>query len=146
MALRRHLEGLLPGYMVPVGFIELQRFALNANGKIDRKALPAPQPTAVQGVAPRNELEQQLADIWQSLLEVPQVGVFNSFFELGGHSLLAMRLMTQVESRFGIRIELRSLFHNPTIAGLAEQIEKPQGPSTDEALDEMQRLLSEMEE
>ena len=146
VALRRHLEGVLPGYMVPAGFIEQPRFALNANGKIDRKALPAPQPIAVQGVAPRNELERQLAEIWQGLLEVPQVGVFNSFFELGGHSLLAMRLMTQVESRFGIRIELRSLFHNPTIAGLAEQIEKPQGPSTDEALDEMQRLLSEMEE
>ncbi|MEN1835436.1 amino acid adenylation domain-containing protein [Pseudomonas lijiangensis] len=145
-ALRRHLEGLLPGYMIPAGFIEQSRFALNANGKIDRKSLPAPQPVALEGVAPRNELEQQLADIWQELLEVPQVGVFNSFFELGGHSLLAMRLMTRVENRFGIKIELRSLFHNPTIAALAEQIEKPQGPSTDEALDEMQRLLSEMEE
>lgn len=144
--LRRHLEGLLPGYMIPAGFITQPRLALNANGKIDRKALPAPQPVTIQGVAPRTELEQQLAEIWQDLLELPQVGVFNSFFELGGHSLLAMRLMTQVESRFGIRIELRSLFHNPTIAGLAEQIEKPQGPSTDQALDEMQRLLSEMEE
>jgi uncharacterized coiled-coil protein SlyX len=59
--------------------------------------------------------------------------------------LLAMRLMTQVESRFGVKLELRSLFQNPTIAALAEQIEKPQGPSTDEALDEMQRLLAEME-
>ncbi|MBN6715620.1 non-ribosomal peptide synthetase [Pseudomonas capsici] len=145
-ALRRHLEGLLPGYMIPAGFIEQPRFALNANGKIDRKSLPVPQPVALEGVAPRNELEQQLAEIWQELLEVPQVGVFNSFFELGGHSLLAMRLMTRVENRFGIKIELRSLFHNPTIAALAEQIEKPQGPSTDEALDEMQRLLSEMEE
>ncbi|RMQ50439.1 Ribonuclease H [Pseudomonas cichorii] len=145
-ALRQHLEGVLPGYMIPAGFIEQPRFALNANGKIDRKSLPAPQPVAIEGVAPRNELEQQLAEIWQELLEVPQVGVFNSFFELGGHSLLAMRLMTQVEKRFGIKIELRSLFHNPTIAALAEQIEKPQGPSTDEALDEMQRLLSEMEE
>ncbi|MCJ8208037.1 non-ribosomal peptide synthetase [Pseudomonas sp. RGM2987] len=144
--LRRHLEGLLPGYMIPAGFIIQPRLALNANGKIDRKALPAPQPVTIQGVAPRTELEQQLAEIWQDLLELPQVGVFNSFFELGGHSLLAMRLMTQVESRFGVRIELRSLFHNPTIAGLAEQIEKPQGPSTDQALDEMQRLLSEMEE
>jgi amino acid adenylation domain-containing protein len=145
-ALRRYLEGVLPGYMIPAGFIEQPRFALNANGKIDRKALPAPQPVAIQGVAPRNELEQQLADIWQNLLELPQVGVFTSFFELGGHSLLAMRLMTQVESRFGVKLELRSLFQNPTIAALAEQIEKPQGPSTDEALDEMQRLLSEMEE
>ncbi|WP_434700397.1 amino acid adenylation domain-containing protein [Pseudomonas sp. D1-1] len=145
-ALRRYLEGVLPGYMIPAGFIEQPRFALNANGKIDRKALPAPQPVAIRGVAPRNELEQQLADIWQNLLELPQVGVFTSFFELGGHSLLAMRLMTQVESRFGVKLELRSLFQNPTIAALAEQIEKPQGPSTDEALDEMQRLLSEMEE
>jgi acyl-coenzyme A synthetase/AMP-(fatty) acid ligase/acyl carrier protein len=144
-ALRRYLEGVLPGYMIPAGFIEQPRFALNANGKIDRKALPAPQPVAIQGVAPRNELERQLADIWQELLALPQVGVFNSFFELGGHSLLAMRLMTQVESRFGVKLELRSLFQNPTIAALAEQIEKPQGPSTDEALDEMQRLLAEME-
>jgi acyl carrier protein len=144
-ALRRYLEGVLPGYMIPAGFIEQPRLALNANGKIDRKALPAPQPVAIQGVAPRSELEQQLADIWQELLALPQVGVFNSFFELGGHSLLAMRLMTQVESRFGVKLELRSLFQNPTIAALAEQIEKPQGPSTDEALDEMQRLLAEME-
>ena len=146
VALRRYLDAVLPGYMVPAGFIEQQRLALNANGKIDRKALPAPQPVAAQGVAPRTELERQLADIWQNLLELPRVGVLDSFFELGGHSLLAMRLMTQVESRFGVRIELRSLFHEPTIAALAEQIDKPQGPSTDESLDEMQRLLSEMEE
>ncbi|WP_434676429.1 amino acid adenylation domain-containing protein [Pseudomonas sp. D3-10] len=144
-ALRRYLEGVLPGYMIPAGFIEQPRLALNANGKIDRKALPAPQPVAIQGVAPRSELERQLAGIWQDLLALPQVGVFSSFFELGGHSLLAMRLMTQVESRFGVKLELRSLFQNPTIAALAEQIEKPQGPSTDEALDEMQRLLAEME-
>ncbi|WP_460135955.1 amino acid adenylation domain-containing protein [Pseudomonas sp. S1_E04] len=145
-ALRRYLESVLPSYMVPAGFVEQPRLALNANGKIDRKALPAPQPVRVEGVAPRTETERQLAEIWQDLLAVPHVGVFDSFFELGGHSLLAMRLMTQVESRFGIRIELRSLFHNPTIAALAEQIDKPQGPSADESLDEMQRLLSEMEE
>lgn len=145
-ALRRHLESLLPGYMVPAGFIRVQRLALNANGKIDRKALPAPQGSVVQGVAPRNELERELAELWQELLGLPQVGVLSSFFELGGHSLLAMRLMTRVESRFGVKVELRSLFHNPTIAGLAEQIDNPQRPSTDQALDEMQRLLAEMED
>ncbi|OEC33738.1 hypothetical protein A7D25_17265 [Pseudomonas sp. 21C1] len=145
-ALRRHLESLLPGYMVPAGFIQVPRLALNANGKIDRKALPAPQSSAVQGVPPRNALEQELAELWQELLGVPQVGVLTSFFELGGHSLLAMRLMTRIESRFGVKVELRSLFHNPTIAGLAEQIDNPQRPSTDQALDEMQRLLAEMED
>ncbi len=146
VALRRHLESLLPAYMVPAGFIQVQRFALNANGKIDRKALPAPQAQAEQGVAPRTALERELAELWQELLDLPQVGVLTSFFELGGHSLLAMRLMTRVESRFGVKVELRSLFHNPTIAGLAEQIENPQRPSTDQALDEMQRLLAEMED
>jgi len=145
-ALRRHLESLLPAYMVPAGFIQLPRFALNANGKIDRKALPTPQAQAEQEVAPRTALERELAELWQELLDLPQVGVLTSFFELGGHSLLAMRLMTRVESRFGVKVELRSLFHNPTIAGLAEQIENPQRPSTDQALDEMQRLLAEMED
>ncbi|WP_205884540.1 MULTISPECIES: non-ribosomal peptide synthetase [Pseudomonas] len=145
-ALRRHLENLLPAYMVPAGFIQVQRFALNANHKIDRKALPAPQAQTEQGVAPRTALEHELAELWQELLDLPQVGVLSSFFELGGHSLLAMRLMTRVESRFGVKVELRSLFHNPTIAGLAEQIENPQRPSTDQALDEMQRLLAEMED
>jgi amino acid adenylation domain-containing protein len=146
-ALRAYLESRLPGYMVPMAFISVARFALNANGKVDRKALPplhmAP---ARQTVAPRSALEAELAEVWQQLLALPQVGVFDSFFELGGHSLLAMRLMTRIESRYGLKIELRSLFDNPTIAGLAEQIERPQGPSADQALDEMQRLLSEMEE
>ncbi|GAA0573342.1 amino acid adenylation domain-containing protein [Halomonas salifodinae] len=145
-ALRRHLERQLPGYMVPSGFVQVPRFTLNANGKIDRQALPAPDTAAEQGVAPRTELERQLAELWQELLGLPRVGVFSSFFELGGHSLLAMRLMTRVETRFGIKLELRSLFHDPTIAGLAEQIENPQRPSTDQALDAMQRLLLEMEE
>jgi acyl carrier protein len=133
--------------MVPTAFVSVARFTLNANGKVDRKALPPLQ--AGQGrsrVAPRTPLERELTDIWQALLELPEVGVLDSFFELGGHSLLAMRLMTRIESRYGVKIELRSLFQNPTIAGLAEQIERPQGPSADQALDEMQRLLSEMED
>ncbi|WP_412462169.1 amino acid adenylation domain-containing protein [Pseudomonas sp. SC11] len=145
-ALRRALEARLPAYMIPTAFVEQPRFALNSNGKIDRKALPLPMLDRAIGVAPRTPLETQLAELWQDLLQVPQVGVTSSFFELGGHSLLAMRLMTQIETRFGVRIELRSLFQDPTIAGLAAQIEQPQGLLGDQALDEMQRLLSEMED
>ncbi|WP_325948325.1 non-ribosomal peptide synthetase [Pseudomonas putida] len=147
-ALRRHLEAALPAYMVPGQFIVLPRFALNANGKIDRKALPQPSPQTLghMGIAPGNELEHELASIWQELLDLPSVGVTDSFFELGGHSLLAMRLMTRIETRFGVRLDLRGLFMDPTIRGLAAQIERPQGPSADQTLDEMQRLLSEMED
>ncbi|NWC00353.1 amino acid adenylation domain-containing protein [Pseudomonas gingeri] len=146
-ALRQYLESRLPAYMVPSAFVTLQRFALNSNGKIDRKALPQPNLAAERSsVAPRTTLEAELVQVWQELLGLPTVGVQDSFFELGGHSLLAMRLMTRIESRYGVKVELRALFHNPTIAGLAEQIESPQAPSADEALDEMQRLLSEMEE
>ncbi|MGE7989461.1 amino acid adenylation domain-containing protein [Pseudomonas sp. NPDC089554] len=147
-AVRAYLETTLPAYMVPTHFVVLPRFALNANGKIDRKALPQPEQQArsLAAVAPQSTLERELAQLWQELLGLPTVGVTDSFFELGGHSLLAMRLMTRIETRYGVRLDLRGLFQDPTVRGLAAQIERPQGPSADQALDEMQRLLSEMED
>ncbi|MFB4390689.1 MULTISPECIES: amino acid adenylation domain-containing protein [unclassified Pseudomonas] len=147
-ALRSYLETTLPAYMVPTHFVALPRFVLNSNGKIDRKALPQPEQQARSqaAVAPQSPLERELVQVWQELLGLATVGVTDSFFELGGHSLLAMRLMTRIETRYGVRLELRGLFQDPTVRGLAAQIERPQGPSADQALDEMQRLLSEMED
>ena len=90
--------------MIPAHMIALESFPLTANGKIDRKALPDPEGTAKETgyTAPRNETEAKLAEIWQEVLEVEQVGITDDFFELGGHSLLAVRLVSQIRKAFAM--------------------------------------------
>jgi len=148
-AIRQRLEAQLPGYMVPYQLVCVAAFALNSNGKIDRKALAttladdeASQP---RSRAPETEVEQQLAAIWHSLLGV-EAGVDDSFFELGGHSLLAMQLISKVEAEFDLRLALQALFERPTIAGLAEQISAQATDTNDDALDFMDQLLTEFED
>lgn len=125
--LRAFAKDRLPGYMLPSRFVKVQEFPLNANGKIDRKALPLPksgdEDMGRQFVAPRTETEQQLALIWSEVLQVTAIGVRDSFFDLGGHSLLAIQVISRVRSRFGVELPLRSLFENPTIAELSKAIE-----------------------
>ena len=107
--------------MVPVAFVQLAALPLTANGKLDRKALPAPEGAAyaVRGYeAPQGETEQTLAAIWAEMLKVEQVGRHDNFFELGGHSLLAVTLIARMRQA-GLATDVRALFAAPTLAGLA---------------------------
>lgn len=122
-ALRRAIGEKLPAYMVPSTFVVLDALPLLPNGKVDRRALPAPEQTRLQldqtFVAPRTPVESALATIWSELLGIEQVGVEDNFFELGGHSLLAMRLCAHIEKTFGRRLPRDTLFQAPTIEQLA---------------------------
>ncbi|WP_054912993.1 non-ribosomal peptide synthetase [Pseudomonas sp. NBRC 111127] len=122
LQLRGYLRGRLPEYMVPSAFVALARLPLNANGKVDRRALPAPGPQdfAVAAFeAPEGEREQALAALWSELLEVQPIGRQDRFFELGGHSLLAMRMLAQVRQRLGHELTLADLFADDSLAAVA---------------------------
>jgi surfactin family lipopeptide synthetase A len=118
---REELGRTMPDYMVPTWFVVLDSFPLTPSGKVDRKALPAPDlaSKAAEYIAPRNPLEETLAEIWSDLLGVPKVGVNDKFVELGGHSLLAMRLVTRVRQRLGIELPVRSALGGATLGTLA---------------------------
>ncbi|HEX2207374.1 MAG TPA: non-ribosomal peptide synthase/polyketide synthase [Longimicrobium sp.] len=124
-ALRAHLRQSLPEYMVPAAFVALERLPLSATGKLDRRALPAPEGVAGEGqfVAPRTPVEAVLAEIWAAVLGRDRVGVEDGFFEMGGHSLLATRLVSRVREAFAVELPLRAVFEGPTIAAMAERVE-----------------------
>ncbi|RBL91355.1 non-ribosomal peptide synthase/polyketide synthase [Chitinophaga flava] len=117
----QYLGKRLPEYMVPALWVVLETLPLTANGKADRKNLPDPELNiaTTEYVAPRNETEQLLADIWQQLLGISLVGIYDNFFELGGHSLLGMRIVAALRQRKGIELSIKDLFSYPDIAGLA---------------------------
>ena len=122
--LREALSQALPSYMIPAHFVQLEQLPLTPNGKIDRKALPLPDgklSTGVVYVAPRNETEQALAEIWQGLLKAERVGVHDNFFELGGDSIKAIQVMSRLQAR-GWKLEMKHLFQHPTLAEAAKQI------------------------
>ncbi|QOY92809.1 non-ribosomal peptide synthase/polyketide synthase [Massilia sp. UMI-21] len=123
--LRAHLLRSLPEYMVPAVFVQLDALPLSPNGKVDRKALPAPQAQAAGDahVAPRTPLEETLAAIWSEVLEVGQIGIHDNFFELGGHSLMAARVVARIRDSFGVELPLRTVFEAATVAQLGERIE-----------------------
>ncbi len=120
--LRAELSRKLPEYMVPSGFICLDRLPLTPNGKIDRKALPKTgwQPASSSYLAPRNAAENEIAGLWRDLLKIERVGANENFFDLGGHSLLVVRLQSRFRERFGCEVPLILLFQNPTVASMAE--------------------------
>uniref|UniRef100_UPI00055F11C5 condensation domain-containing protein n=1 Tax=Pseudomonas asplenii TaxID=53407 RepID=UPI00055F11C5 len=120
--LRSALLGGLPEYMVPSAFVHLDKLPLTANGKLDRRALPAPGQDALASKAyeaPQGETEEAIAEIWKGLLHLDQVGRHDGFLELGGHSLLAVQLLSRLRRKLGARISLRELFDDPTVRGLA---------------------------
>ncbi|EKE80853.1 non-ribosomal peptide synthetase [Idiomarina xiamenensis] len=134
--LRNYLKPLVPTYMVPADFIELDMFPLNINGKVDKKALPAPSFSVRQSIylAPRSEREVQLCGIWQVLLGIPSVGVNDNFFELGGHSLLATRIIARIKEEMGLDLPLRRLFESPTVSELAVTLDKLADSGNDDIL------------
>ncbi len=128
-ALRQFLKASLPDYMLPSAYVFLAALPLTAHGKVDERALPAPDHTRLEGqefVTPRTPVEHELSAIWAQVLDVPQVGVMDNFFELGGHSLLATQIMSRVRNVLQVDIPLRVLFAEPTIAHLAHHIEQAQ--------------------
>ena len=124
-ALKRSLAQSLPEYMVPGQFVMLDAMPSLPNGKIDRKALPAPQPfeSDVAVIAPRDAHEQAVWDIWRDVLKVERFGVHENFFELGGHSLVAMQAISRMRSRLKVEVSLRTMFNHPSIAELVREIE-----------------------
>ncbi|MEW5929506.1 MAG: amino acid adenylation domain-containing protein [Gemmatimonadota bacterium] len=129
--LRARLAARLPEYLVPSAFTVMERLPLNANGKVDRRALPAPEQAAEAAfVVPRTPAEEVLAGIWAEVLGVERVGAETGFFELGGHSLLATQVVSRVRQAFGVEVPLRALFEAPTVAGLAGRIEALRGAGT----------------
>jgi acyl carrier protein len=128
-ALRARLREALPDYMMPAHFVLLDSFPLNANGKLDRRALPSPDPaqTTRAYTAPRTACEQQVAELWAQVLMLPRVGIDDNFFELGGHSLLAAQVVARVRQRFGIALGVADFFAAQTVAQFALRLETALG-------------------
>ncbi len=125
--LRRFLQQTLPDYMVPSAFVTLEAMPLTPNGKVNRRALPALDPSNLQMttsyVSPRTATEETIAIIWQEILGLDRVGVYDDFFDLGGHSLLATQVVSRIRDSFQVDFPLRLLLKEATIDGLARQIE-----------------------
>ncbi|WP_040495885.1 non-ribosomal peptide synthetase, partial [Fulvivirga imtechensis] len=122
--LRNYVSKVLPQYMVPQHFVEIDKMPLTSNGKVNTTGLPKPecQLKSENYVAPQNPTEEELVKIWKNILGIDQVGIHDNFFDLGGHSLKATRLITQIHKHFGITIPLQKLFTEPTIRQMAENI------------------------
>jgi amino acid adenylation domain-containing protein len=125
--LRVHCAARLPDYMVPTAFVPLDTMPLTINRKIDRSALPAPEPARADAgtthVAPRTLLESAIAAIWEAVLDVRPVGIRDDFFALGGHSLLATQVVARLRTTFAVDLPLRAIFETRTVPGLAEALQ-----------------------
>jgi amino acid adenylation domain-containing protein len=125
--LQQFVKQKLPEYMAPSQFVFLDSIPLTTNGKVDRKALPAPTYGNVSEgkdfAAPRTETEKAIADIWSKLMKLERIGIHDDFFDFGGHSLMAMKMVSQIEERFGISLPLADFLEEPTIAGLAKKVQ-----------------------
>ncbi len=122
IAYRQFLKERLPEYMIPSMWVQMEKFPLTANGKINKKALPLPENEVVNGgviSTPASLKEEQLLNIWKRLLAIDHCGVEDNFFAIGGHSLLAMRLSAAIQKEMGFAIPVKKIFENPTISTLA---------------------------
>ncbi|MFD5805804.1 amino acid adenylation domain-containing protein, partial [Streptomyces sp. NPDC127020] len=119
---RRHVAGRLPDYMVPAAVTVVDRLPLTSNGKLDRAALPEPDFTGEDYRAPRSARESRLAGLFAQVLGRDLVGIDDNFFALGGHSLLATQLIGRIDSDLGVTLPIRTVFENPTVAGLADHL------------------------
>jgi acyl carrier protein len=138
------LRSFLPEYMVPAAIVELEQLPLTRNGKVDRRALPAPEWKSREYEAPVGEVETKVADIWAQVLGVEQVSRHDNFFEMGGHSLLATRVVSQLRLQLGVELALRTLFEAPTVAGIAKRLIEEARNSEFIAAHELKRLEKEL--
>jgi amino acid adenylation domain-containing protein/non-ribosomal peptide synthase protein (TIGR01720 family) len=146
-ALRAHVAARLPEYMVPAAFVALSALPVTANGKVDRRALPAPDrsepPREQEHVPPRTPTEQAVAGIWSEVLGVARVGAQDNFFELGGHSLSATLVLSRLQDVFQVKVPMRSLFEARTVRELAEVVEKARRTGTTAAAPAITRASRE---
>jgi amino acid adenylation domain-containing protein len=144
--LRGYLKERLPEYMMPSAFVVLDAMPLTSSRKVDRRALPAPDPSGFRAenayAQPRTPVEEQLVEIWEDILGLERVGVHDDFFALGGHSLLAMRVTARLNRHFGVELPLRTLFEQPTIGGLALAVTQTQA----EAEIDIEEMLAQVEQ
>jgi len=137
--LRTFVSAKLPSYMVPQRFVALKEFPITPNGKVDRRALPAPSEQqrldrSATYVAPRNDAERDLTTIWEEVLQVKPLGINDNFFELGGHSLKAATLLASIQSQLGHALPLGSLFATPTVRGMAAALQQSLELGTDKSV------------
>ena len=149
--LRDWLRTRLPAYMMPSNFVVLDELPLNANGKVDRRALPAPHAAQYISeetfVAPRTPEEKTIAEIWAEMLDGGPISVEANFFDLGGHSLLATRVVSRIREKCDVELPLRLLFDSPTVAALASHLTAVQPAQTDAGrIAEMLETLASLSE
>ncbi|MFG0820959.1 phosphopantetheine-binding protein, partial [Pseudomonas sp. GLN_3] len=144
-AVKAALREDLPEYMVPAHLLLLERMPLTANGKLDRRALPAADASLLQQayVAPVTELEQQVAGIWAQVLELEQVGLSDNFFELGGHSLLATQVVLRLREALGHEVPVKTLFLARDLADFCEALQALQ-PALDPLHDVLAKSLEDL--
>lgn len=126
-SLMSYLRHHLPAYMIPAAFVAVATFPKTSNGKINYRALPAPNwqnQDMGQYVAPRSPIEQTIAGLIRDLIHVKQVGLYDNFFQLGGHSLLITQLSSRIQTTFEVNLSLRDLFENPTVVDMAIMVEE----------------------
>ena len=124
--MQKQLQERLPEYMIPAAVVQMEALPLTANGKVDRRRLPAPQVERLEReaeqVAPRTEVERVIAKIWEEVLGVESVGVTENFFDLGGHSLLMVQVHGRLQEAYGEALSMTELFKYPTVSALAEHL------------------------
>ncbi|MNO25751.1 Dimodular nonribosomal peptide synthase [compost metagenome] len=147
-ALKAQLREDLPDYMVPTQWVALEAFVLTPNGKLDRKALPLPDMSSStrRHVPPVSELQCQVAAIWQTVLDIDQVGLEDHFFDLGGHSLLVVSVVSRLQLELGLQLTPQLMFQHPTLADFVAQLAPLAAPLGTQKLDKLAALLDEMEE
>jgi amino acid adenylation domain-containing protein len=146
--LHRFLKQKLPDTMVPSAFVPLDTMPLTPNGKVDRRALPAPEDQRLEleasYIAPRTEVERTITNIWQDVLHIEKAGIHDNFFELGGHSLLATQFISRLREAFQVELPLRSLFETPTVAELAITIAQRKAEQVDS--ETLAQMLAELDQ
>ncbi|WP_234320145.1 non-ribosomal peptide synthetase [Streptomyces sp. SBT349] len=146
--LTRFLRERLPASMVPGVLVRLDAFPLNANGKVDRAALPEAadgSPARAPFVAPRTDTERAVAAIWAEVLRRERIGADDRFFELGGHSLMATRVVSRIRQRLGVDLPLRVMFDTDSVAGLATEIERRLGEEAEDAEEDLATMVAAVE-